>query len=538
MQEEFDLYDVLSYNEANLAIALSNSLTTVSYIKNEKFHFKYFLEYLGDFEDSLNAKTILIENNYLSRSYLNDYAKYYVYCDSQYGKLCKRVHFFAEPFSKDSLEILCIEKNEDAEKLWASYLGYITIKPLPQAKIGTTILKHYESNSKSIRNYTVVRNYTICLLGRELTINSLAFQEQDEVVSSCATIALWASFHKLTTLFSTPIPAPIDITQAAQFANFVGRTLPSIGLDHNQIIRAIDKFGLVTETRTETQLYGFSRAIIYSYAKMGLPVLIGIDIIEPPEEPNDPTIDTVESTEEQGRVTGYHLITIVGYKEEEVVVEPSSDFTLWANRIKSLYAHDDQSGPFSRIKFINTNSPESIEISRWKNINDDSQKYRANISSIFIPLINEIRITFEDVYYEMQLLDVLLESSIKSTNWEIAWEIFITSSNKYKNELRSGKVKPSLMINRNLSISYPKYIWVCRGIVDKNIMLEFLFDASSINTSPEMCIKFNIMNSKMASLMKAILEVYSEEEIVEIYEIPLPYLNKIKQEVSSWNLDT
>ena len=39
------------------------------------------------------------------------------------------------------------------------------------------------------------REYKVSLFGIDLAINTIAFQEQDRVVSACATSALWSMYH-------------------------------------------------------------------------------------------------------------------------------------------------------------------------------------------------------------------------------------------------------------------------------------------------------------------------------------------------------
>ena len=71
---------LLSYSPENLSLALSNKYTTPEVISS-KNHFIYLKDYLGS--SDMNAKTILVEEDYVSKDFLHDYANYYALCLEQ-----------------------------------------------------------------------------------------------------------------------------------------------------------------------------------------------------------------------------------------------------------------------------------------------------------------------------------------------------------------------------------------------------------------------------------------------------------------------
>jgi hypothetical protein len=266
---------VIPFSANNLAEALSNHLMSADQVKAKR-HYRYFLEYLGSNRDGLNARTIVIENRYISKSYLIDYSSYYSTCFSDYGRFCKRVHFFSCSFSKKKFSNSVGNLSSQSKQLWDAYLGYIVVKPLPSIPIGATVLKTYNHTSTNKRFFPSLKNYKINLFGKELHINSLAFQEQDSVVGACASSALWTAFHKTSDFFQTPLPSPSDITKSAKnLFDSSGRTFPNSGLDYYQIGNAIESVGLVSELRNSSKFTGmkdinYLKAFIYAYNKMGL----------------------------------------------------------------------------------------------------------------------------------------------------------------------------------------------------------------------------------------------------------------------------
>ena len=476
-------YDVLSYSEANLAKVLAWKVSVGS-IK-QKAHYKYFLEYFS--KSGLDAKTILVERNYISRAYFSDFSNYYSVCFKDYPRLCRRIHFFNKPF--DSTKFQQELFNAESEFLAKSYLGYIVVKPLPESIIGPTILRTYDL--AKARFYNSSRNYDINLFGRHFKLDSMAFQEQDTVVSACASTAIWNAFHKTADMFQTPLPSPSEITKSAgNFYNHSGRIFPNQGLDLSQICKAIESVGLVSELRVEGRIditesgreeiiksdIPYARRIVYAYNKAELPVLLFIQI--------------------DGN--GHHLITVNGFSEKDEDFEKTENMTLKADRIERFYAHDDQVGPFARITIENTTSLKTA----WR---DEAGKLLSGkIYAIIIPLYSKIRISFDDVYKKIRILDIILYR-LDIFKFELEWDIYLTESNKYKEEILKSPYSQNLK-EKIVYSNFPRYIWITRAIVKKNFVFDLIFDSTDISRG-YFCKDFLLYEpSAKAILKKAFLD--------------------------------
>ena len=136
--------------------------------------------------------------------------------------------------------------DEKTQFLQRAYLGYCVVRPLPGSPIGRTVLVTFGPTTPTdTRSFDAVRDYDVHLAGFKLTIRGLAFQQQDQGVSACATTALWSSLNKVAQLEALAIPTPAEITQAAsRYLLSEGRALPSEGLNINQICEAIRGSGL------------------------------------------------------------------------------------------------------------------------------------------------------------------------------------------------------------------------------------------------------------------------------------------------------
>jgi hypothetical protein len=482
-----DPFELLDYNPSNLAYALKNDFNSVDSITTEKFHFRYLLDYLGEVEpDALKAKTIVIEHDYVSRSFLADYSSYYSLCfNDGYKRKCNRIHFFNTSFnSADFIQDIlnCSGKIVNDE----SYLGHIVVKNLPTVIIGATLLKTYSNNSS---RFYITRECSVNLFGKKLNFRSLIFQEQDKVVSACATTALWISFYKTSNIFQTYLPSPSEITTSAKNSfNASGRIFPNKeGLDHFQIGNAIENVGLVFELRNKENLKdpSFVKSFLYAYCKLGLPVLLGIDI-----------------PEKKGR----HLITISGFKNEKLTPLKSEVYnvSLVSDNLNLFYAHDDRIGPFSRLKIAKKFLKAGIvETSWWKDPNGSS-RFRANVVSIIVPIYKKIRITFEDILNDIRKVDYHLKMKLPK-EYKLIWDIYLSTSNDYKNEIISNN---DLTPDFKESVAFtqlPKYIWIARLLTAELVILEFIFDSTDVSLG-QFCLMINCYDSGLLSVIKTELQ--------------------------------
>ncbi len=469
-------FELFPFNADNLAKALTLPNIFIFRPIKEKQRFDYLHKYLLE-KKGLGAKTIVVELEYNSPAFAEDYGNYYADCFRNYPKTGKRIHFFQKEFPETTFRQMILsspENDTDEYKgLWESYLGFIVLKPLPAGIIGTTVLKPY--GNLEGRSYTVLRNYDIHIFGRVVTIRSLCYEEQDGIIGSCATTALLFAFHKTNDLFNTPIPAPSQITMSAGVdAQHSGKIFPSNGLEIPQICRAIGKIGLVAEVRNSTkpiQENSWLKAFCYAYLRMGLPVLLGIEI--------------------EGR--GQHLVTLTGYRLSVTSAEENSktnvlkDLQLRSNRISKLYAHDDQVGPFSRLEFDAAKPKYQFRTSWWSEFPKDSLDYQkgyvvldANARAIIVPITDKINVSFEDILTATFTTKYILKEALSS---EFEWDIFLNESHAYKAEIRDElpTIKPLRQASENiLFCPLPKYIWIAKAYQKGQLVFDMIFDATDL----------------------------------------------------------
>jgi hypothetical protein len=439
----------------------------------------YLLTYLHD----IAAATMVVEPDYVDGDYLEDYAAFYVACFHPYERFCKRIHFFKnafeEPYFKERLT--GDFKSDEFETFADSYLGFIVVRPLPQAIIGRTVLATYDDDNGR-RNYTAIKWYEVSLFGMPLGLLSMAFQEQDRVVAACATVALWSCFQKTSELFGTPSPRPPRVTSDATQSMFAKRVLPSDGLTSQQICSAIRHNGLEPEVFVIDNLAGEVPLIslMYGYLSYGLPLLM---------------IARVEGYTQQAHAfafNGYSLLTT--HHAVELALPPDAAtgrqqdgprFT--GSRINELYAHDDQVGPFSHLYVV---PPASIGASStlkgdWT-IPKTAVQAKIEPLHVIVPAYKKMRLSYIDAYSVVSQIRAVIEKTLLRNAWDLSfaeWDLRLTDTNMYKEDIgRETELSPE-RVEFLLCHPQPRYFWQCTLSLADVRVAEFLIDATEFGKS-------------------------------------------------------
>jgi hypothetical protein len=493
------LYQIFTFSEDNLATALSSKIAPEKV--KERLHFFYLRKYLSK-EKGIGAETIIIEKEYISKAFITDYSNYYATCFQDYERKCSRIHFFDVKISEEVFQKELLDSK--SRFLSDHYLGYVVVKPLPDSILGPTLLGTYKKRKDDhARFYPVSREYKVNLFGKELLIETLPYQEQDTVVSACASVAVWSAFHQTSWLFRTNLPSPSEITKLAGnlFINY-GRTYPNSGLDLTQICRAIDAVGLVSELRSSPKFeqdINLATRIIYSYLKACIPVLLLI--------------------KEDPKSRDGHAITVTGYsepkkKESEESKKPKPEISLLADRIDKFYIHDDQLGPFAKYTF----SGQTALLKHTWDDNGTEKTESAWIHAAIIPLYPKIRIKYEDVFETTAIIDRIFYE-VDLFLFELEWDIFLIESNKYKKELLESELDENLK-KQKIIRNYPKYIWIARAQFEDVPLFDFVFDSTDIPTGPY-CIDF-ILHEPVLS--EYLFEIFDDARDIFIDDVDGPRL--------------
>lgn len=470
-------YQVHKYTFDNLVdLMIEGNAEARAQAIRDKDNLKYFENYF----EELNARTIVVEDPYIDRGYMEDYAGYYSRCFGRYRRRCKRLHFFDDKVSTSLVESLLQDLLEhppvdgEAQKsLQDAYLGFLVVKPLPYTIIGRTCLSTYPSDGGA-RCYPTSRRYTANLFGIELTVASLAFQEQDRTISACATSALWSLLQASSVLFQHKELSPVEITTAAatRFPTET-RAMPTGGLDAVQMADVIRSAGL-EPVHVDVQDGDYLlKSTLYAYLSAGIPVVLCLDLM---------TSDGIKKR-------NLHAVAVTGFRiGQEVVPCNCGDgcgFLLKASQIKEIYAHNDQVGPFARMCFDSLGAeknPDDLYAATTLITPVGKEETKASQPLYMIlPLYHKIRIPFREVFLTTHEFDLNFRlywpDELKR---DLVWEIILTELNVFKKELLLGR--EGIAVNRQqvLLRRLPRYMWRSVASFNGKRCLELLFDATDI----------------------------------------------------------
>ncbi|MBK6822880.1 MAG: hypothetical protein IPG87_07825 [Saprospiraceae bacterium] len=460
-------YRHYTFSKANFAkaLCLNNKYTLPSEVL-AKNQFNYLFEYLSS--SDLDAKTIIVEFDYVSKDYLIDFATYFVTCFDQYSKNCVRLHIFNRSLSPIEFENIIVANTKDQSEFWDTcYLGYVVGKPLPIRIIGKTVLKPYYSKDKdgNFRDYFGVRNYYINVFGNKVKLASLGYMEQDSVVSVCATSAIWMMLQKASMNKYAVSKTPSQITDEADIVGTHGeRIFPNKGLSVKQISQSIYKSGLVSEIRTIDKNDELSRSFlkkyVHAYAPIGIPLILVLEV---------PYMD-------KGSVKyGHHAVTVVGYKLGNPtlkVANKDSNIRFIAENVTKLFTHDDAWGPYASFDFEKGDNVDYRFVTKWSQAVSPNQP--THLTNIVIPLYHKIRITYEDVEKIVVGVNELINLIYKL---ELDWDITLHYSEQFKTDCKIYDINLAKNI---LFTSMPKYIWVTKCIYNNKLLFEIIFDATDV----------------------------------------------------------
>lgn len=453
--------------------------------------------YLDIYFKKLGVRTIVVEREYVDRDYLEDFAAYYVRCFEPYERKCARLHFFKAEFDEVAFRDLLLHDAGNPKladlhaQLHESYCGFIVIKPLPQTIFGRTCLRTYPSIPG--REFPVTSAFRANLFGISLKVpHTLPFQEQDNVVAACATSALWSALQATAKVFQHALLTPIDVTRAATtYLPAESRMIPNRGgLSSAMMAEAIRAVGLEPMTLTTPENEDVTlRAALYAYLRARIPLILGVRLVN--------TADPAGV-----KLVGDHAVAVTGFMLSEELPPPitATGFRLRATRMRKIYAHDDQVGPFARMVF----DPDPIDVdlgdvrgpgpvparslsTSWRSEDGSTGNVHAVPLILVIPLYHKIRILFDDVMQVIVDLHKFLGAAglfaAIGVADQLEWDIHLTTVNDLKTDLhRSPQLKPDQRLTW-LSRPMPRFVWRAIAAVGETRVMEVLFDATDIHTN-------------------------------------------------------
>jgi hypothetical protein len=435
-------------------------------------------DYIRRYLTAKEAKTIIVERDYIDKDYMIDFSKFYSRSFNIDNKRTTRIHFFDQVFSEDEFRsILFTGEKEKVDQLDAHYLGFSVVKPIKDKNqhdlIGRTLLKTYKNEEGDFRRKYLKSNHEVSLFGIKLNIDSLPYQTQDSAVGGCATIACWTVLQQLAHKFELEKASLFEVTEKSVHIPTIGRNFPSHGLTMEQIKAFFDVTELETEyilpsIMAEVKDYDptkdcFIEDAVKAYLELGVPMLIGIALQI--KEENKPLVREIAEKFGLKKVNikyDYHAVVITGYKALN-------------KKIVELYLHDDGIGPFCKTNPVNGN------FYQWINEWVTRQGYEAiHVFTLLIPLYPKIRLPFKEIYIEFLKQKRFFEAVNRHKGVDpklYCAELLLMDVRQYKQSLltQSFQNKTEILLK-----PFPRFLWVMRHNYCDKPFFDCVLDATDV----------------------------------------------------------
>jgi len=446
------------------------------------------LDYIDGYvrHQALGCKSVIVEEHYIDRDYIEDYSVFYSKCLTSYANFCRRVHFFSllpNELKKElrRLRHLRSQSEQNSEYMNACnmfsdshYIGFAVIKPLPGCPVGRTVLRPLPEQSESghVRKFKCVCDFDVHTLGVPLQVAGLPFQQQDLGVSACATTALWMCLHRARQLEGGSLATPSQITiRANQFTLPFGRPMPSEGLSLDQMCQAVQSLGY-SPSLYRSKMYDVTRALLFSSLASGFtPVLI------------------LDSRVSEDR----HAVALAGMAIKRSAQNHNTlELRHRAEDMVGLYVHDDRYGPYLKAT-IAKQEEKFIVRYQLSNKTEDWQ-----LTHILVPLHAKIRLSFGELYRAgLKLLHSEIQPFLQAigARGTTTWSPRIFRSHIYIDSLLKRPGMDQIVQRLCETVCLSRYVGVIRFETDALDAFDVVLDTTSTERNLD-CIAVVQLGSK------------------------------------------
>lgn len=204
-------------------------------------------DYLRCYLHDLNVRWTLEEANYFDRDYLAAFKAFYGESARGYANVCRRIAFFTDAGCSSPNEFRALLEaaaggaKDSRATLQEHFVGFTVLRPI-RTRLGRTVLAWYPDDRPGVlpRIVAPCRGYEINIAGVQLTVDGLAWQQQDSAVAACATVGLWSMLQSSAFRDRVALPTTAAITESAHRTASLGeRVFPSSGLYNHHLLEAI-----------------------------------------------------------------------------------------------------------------------------------------------------------------------------------------------------------------------------------------------------------------------------------------------------------
>jgi len=435
------------------------------------------LQYVQEYARDLGCKSVVIEQHYIDRDHIEDHSIFYSKSLLGYPNFCQRVHFFSldenelqasfdQILCKDALSGESVYRNACREFSKKAYLGFSVIKPLHGSPVGRTVMKCCPevpgdpSKAASFRRlFSCTRRYVSHLIGIELHVDGLAFQQQDIGVSACATTALWSALQSFRNHEELAPATPAQITTlAVRYSLPFGRAMPSEGLSLDQMCQAVQALGVSPNLFRVQDDAALAKSILFSAVRSGIAPILILTL-----RSNSRHAVTVAGIKVRAQATG---AAVVARKADG---EPEYNLDAWdlGDDLLGVYVHDDRYGPYLAAAVIQKGFAPSLSVQlRGEAVPDEWE-----LTHILLPMHGKVRLSFSalrQIALEVALAAVACGKKIAAVvpqlklEPRVQFDVKVLRAHKYVEELVVGANADSVDRARRLvkEVAMARYLAV------------------------------------------------------------------------------
>ncbi|HEV7406346.1 MAG TPA: hypothetical protein VGO11_25580 [Chthoniobacteraceae bacterium] len=291
----------------------------------------------------LKARSVIIEEGYIDRDYLDEHGAFYSRAFKPYGPRCNRLHFFRAALDSDAIAL---------ERLQASYVGFAVIRPGDLPPLGRTVLQPYRRNPNR-HFFPCVAMFYSSLQGVTLEVEGMPFLQQEAQVGRCAQAALWMTARYMSRRFRHREFRPSEVNALAKRHMALGRTLPAEwGLCPAQVLDALEGMGFSAIHYERKLMDECSRFLEGAYLANN-PPQDAADRVRLARQQDAKLADIVYRYVESGLPvilqSADHAVVAIGHSYEH---RPKKAIRAAIQRIPSFFIHDEGVGPYEEMPIL------------------------------------------------------------------------------------------------------------------------------------------------------------------------------------------
>jgi hypothetical protein len=421
------------------------------------------VSYLASYCVQLGARTLVYEQHYVDRHYVDEYARYYARMLQPPKTTVGRIHVFGDEFTDEELggwleESLASGGARETieQRLCCHYLGFISIRPLPSVPIGRSVLRRLQNTEQTHREIWATTTYHVHLTNLSLKVEGLAFQQQDVAVGECATASLWSALSRTARREGMRAPTPAEIAEAASRPlRGASRMLPTVstGLTVQQLCDATLGFGfnpqVVSNHKPELLVMA-----LHTYLLSGIPVVLVLR----------------RENESEG-----HAVTAVGFQVAEHL-NPALDATIPVRSayLHKLYVHDDRLGPYARAPI------ELEEVQQGQRLRVCIEQEKWWVDTAIAPVYPKLRLSMHSLLMIAEVMIAVMDDMVgtdRTTALSVDFRYELAGD--YLARL-SGRAAPQRSIPFLRRVVLSRWCAVIRWYLEDRPLLELIYDTTDV----------------------------------------------------------